>query len=635
MAPIDFVSAISAAIVLFARAITADLTVSTPPLFQYETRQLTDAIVASLPIADQKLFGFDDGAVNSTLFRRSGECKVFPGDEDWPSEETWDRFDELIDGVLIPTIPLAASCYKSWGVYDAVKCAAIMDDFRNPYLHEADPTSNMWPIFQGKTCLAFDRPNGTCTLGSYPSYAVNISTVADIQLALNFARNANIRLVIKNTGHDYLGKSLGAGALSIWTHNLKNIDFIENYKSDSGYEGPVMKLAAGVTVREVYLVAEDHDVTVVGGICESVGYAGGYIAGGGHTPMSGYYGMAADNVEALEVVTADGRFITASNSSNPDLYWALRGGGGGTYGVVTSIIVRAHPKMPIVTSLINFASGGNISNEVFYEGVRKYYEMMIPFTDAHTYSYFWIWANDNGTFSFQMTPLFAPNHTIESFNELMKPWFDRLSELGIPFTAETTRYESFYPAYNNNWGNDTVAGLNAIPGNRLFPRGRWEDPVKFEATFGAIKAHSLRGKTIGGYHQAPANRMNVDNAVSSAFRHVINFLIGAALVDGAENATSEQMTEAVDVLTNEVLGPWRAVSPESEFGGSYLNEGNVMEPNWQESFYGIQYPKLLQLKKKWDPKSVFYGPTAVGSEEWEVQDGDQGTQTQNGRLCRV
>jgi FAD/FMN-containing dehydrogenase len=179
----------------------------------------------------------------------------------------------------------------------------------------------MWPVFQGKTCLAYNRPNGTCSLGGFPVYAVNVSSVAHVQLALNFARNANIRLVIKNTGHDYLGKSLGAGALSIWTHNLKNIDFIESYKSDSGYDGPALKVGAGATVREVYQSAAKNGVTALGGICESVGYAGGYVAGGGHTPMSGYYGMAADNVEALEVVTADGRFVTASNSSNPDLYW--------------------------------------------------------------------------------------------------------------------------------------------------------------------------------------------------------------------------------------------------------------------------------------------------------------------------
>lgn len=492
----------------------------------------------------------------------------------------------------------------------------------------------MWPIFQGRTCLPYDRPNGTCTLGSFPSYAVNVSTVAHIQLALNFARNNNMRLVIKNTGHDYLGKSLGAGALSIWTHNLKDIQFIENYKSDSGYEGKAMKIAAGVTVREVYQAAHKYEVTALGGICESVGYAGGYIAGGGHTPMSGYYGMAADNVEALEVVTADGRFVTASNTSNPDLYWALRGGGGSTFGVVTSVIIRVHPKVPIVTSSFTIGTGGNVTKELLWEGIRKYFEMFIPFTDAHTYSYFWIWAQNDGL-QFQMVPFFAPNHTIDSFNALVKPWFDRLHELGIQFTPKTTLYDSFYPAYNENWGNDTVAGLTALPGNRLFPRGNWEDPEKFKKMFAVLRNQSLSGKSMGGYHQAPRNRMNVDNAVSSAFRHVISFLIGAAIVEGAENATAAELQKATDSLTYDVLGPWREVAPESEFGGSYLNEANVMEPRWQESFYGTQYPRLLELKKKWDPKSVFYATTAVGSEEWEVRDGDQGTQTQNGRLCRV
>lgn len=163
----------------------------------------------------------------------------------------------------------------------------------------------MFPVYQGMTCLPpslhSNTANLTCTLGSYPPFVVKISTVSQIQATLNFARNHNIRLVIKNTGHDYLGKSLGAGALSVWTHNLKNIEFVPEYQSDSGYKGPVLKVGAGVTVREVYKKAHENNVTALGGICESVGFAGGYIAGGGHTPMSGYYGMAADNVEALEV----------------------------------------------------------------------------------------------------------------------------------------------------------------------------------------------------------------------------------------------------------------------------------------------------------------------------------------------
>jgi hypothetical protein len=76
-----------------------------------------------------------------------------------------------------------------------------------------------------------------------------------------------MRLVIKNTGHCYLGKSSGAGALSVWTHNLKDIEFFPELKIDN-YTGRAMKVGAGVTVREVYKAAHSNNVTALGGICE-------------------------------------------------------------------------------------------------------------------------------------------------------------------------------------------------------------------------------------------------------------------------------------------------------------------------------------------------------------------------------
>jgi len=112
-----------------------------------------------------------------------------------------------------------------------------------------------------------DPRSGNCTHGGSPVYAVNVSSVTQIQLAVNFARNANLRLVIKNTGHCYLGKSGGAGALSIWTHNLKDIRFY-NRLEIPGYTGPAIKVGAGVTVREVYEEADRNGVSALGGICE-------------------------------------------------------------------------------------------------------------------------------------------------------------------------------------------------------------------------------------------------------------------------------------------------------------------------------------------------------------------------------
>ena len=127
----------------------------------------------------------------------------------------------------------------------------------------------MWPIYQGRTCFPRNdtTPSDKCTLGGYPAYSVNVTNVAHIQLALDIARNTNLRIVIKNTGHCYLGKSSGAGALSIWMQNLKQIEYLPNYKIGN-YSGPAMKAGAGVTVQEVYRAAEANQGTIQGGICE-------------------------------------------------------------------------------------------------------------------------------------------------------------------------------------------------------------------------------------------------------------------------------------------------------------------------------------------------------------------------------
>lgn len=131
-----------------------------------------------------------------------------------------------------------------------------------------DPTSTQWPLFQGLTCLppGFRNESTTCTLGGYASYSTEVTNVAQIQLAVNFARNLNIRLVVKNTGHDFADKSIGAGALSLWTHKLNDLKFYPSYVYGS-YNGPAFKLGAGVETADVYAAAEKNGVTAVGGEC--------------------------------------------------------------------------------------------------------------------------------------------------------------------------------------------------------------------------------------------------------------------------------------------------------------------------------------------------------------------------------
>jgi hypothetical protein len=233
-----------------------------------------------------------------------------------------------------------------------------------------------------------------------------------------------------------------------------------------------------------------------------------------------------------------------------------------------------------------------------------------------------------------MTPSFAPNHTIETFSALTKDFFDDLKSFNISVTPNTTFYEDFYSANKGSWGADTLGVTFIRQATRLFPESLWETEAKFNFFYTTIKDTVMNGHTVGGYHMAPGNPYKIDTAVNEAWRNTQSFLITANMLP--DNATPAQSAEASNYLTYDIIDSWRKVAPASIGGGVYLNEADIQEPNWQTDFYGAKhYPKLLALKKKWDPKDVFYATTAVGSEAWIVEDGDQGTQTQNGRLCRV
>ncbi|OAG03355.1 FAD-binding domain-containing protein [Paraphaeosphaeria sporulosa] len=612
------------------------------PLQLEETLQLSDAVITRIANNEAtkefvSYFSFDNSTIANATFsnqRKVVSCKTFPGDPSWPTKPVWDTFDALLGGGLIPTVPIASACYDSeWGEKNSVQCANVLANFTNPLFHESDPTSIMWPIFQGRTCMPSNSTVGKqCIKGGYPQYAVKVRNVAQIQLAINFARNANLRLVIKNTGHCYLGKSSGAGALSLWMHNIKDIDFLPQYEGP-GYKGPALKLAAGVTVREVYEAADRHDVTVTGAVSWSVGYAGGMITGGGQNPLAGIYGMAADHVVAFQVVTADGRFVTASEDSNPDLFWALRGGGGGTFAVVVSVIIRAHPKLNVVTANWVLDASKN-SVDAFWAGTKKFYDVFLEWADAGIYSFF-IMGNTPAPF-LNMRYLFAPNHTMESYTKLISPFFAYLEAHNISLTTPHTHtaHDSFYSAYQATWGaNSFPIGLdNSLPANRIVPRANFEK--RYNETFDLIKQHVSSGKHFLGYHKAPIAHGNTDNAVNPAWRTCALFFVTSSN-KSLDHSTPEALAIANKDLQENILQPWRDVAPVEEGGGTYLNEASVMEVDWQESFYGGYYGRLSEIKRKWDPYDVFYATTAVGSERWEVRDGEQGVQTQNGRLCRV
>lgn len=180
----------------------------------------------------------------------------------------------------------------------------------------------MAPFFANQSCDPWTPRGRPCELGPYVRYAVNATGAAHIAAAVSFAREKNVRLVIRNTGHDYLGRSTGAGALAAWTHHLKDITPVQWDGPD--FTGTALKLGAGVQGYEMLRAATALGRVAVGGECPTVGVAGGYTQGGGHSALSTNFGLAADQTLSFEVVTARGELVTASKTENTDLYWALR-----------------------------------------------------------------------------------------------------------------------------------------------------------------------------------------------------------------------------------------------------------------------------------------------------------------------
>ncbi|KAF2279781.1 FAD binding domain-containing protein [Westerdykella ornata] len=629
--------------------------VETPPeagvkLFTEETLQITDEVVNELLTNEETaeyadLFAFadstlgDEGSATSQRRRRrlrrqqSSGCKSTPGDPRWPNAERWDVFNRLLGGALEKVVPIASVCYPNseFNNYDAAQCAKITNEWHVDRTHADSDSSIMFPLFYGETCVqGTDKTaSSACTLGGYSSYSVHVSNVAQIQLAVNFARSSNLRLVIKNTGHDYNGRSTGKHALSLWTHNLKKIQYVPNYTS-STYSGPVFKVGAGVQGFELYEAAERHGVTAVAGICPSVGVFGGYTSGGGHGPVMQLFGMGADQILELQVVTADGRFVTVSPNKNSDLYWAMLGGGGGTFGIITSAVVKVHPKIPVTTSVWSFTSGP-VGPEVFWEAVKFFWDEMPKYNAAKTYSYFTVIRPFPGFYVFDMNPFFATKMTVEQFNSLTAPFFAKLSALGIPYNIETKYHTSFYPAYQATFAtlDFAIGNTGSTPGTRILPKENWEDAALRNATFAAVRDAVDKALLIQGYHQAPSSDVTVANSVNPAFRNEAGMIIA---INSITDMSPAGLKAGNEYFTNEILGPIREVTP---LGGAYGNEADISEPNWQQAFWGDNYARLLSIKQKWDPTGLFYVHHGVGSEDWVVQDGERGVQTQDGMLCRV
>lgn len=439
--------------------------------------------------------------------------------------------------------------------------------------------------------------------------------------------------MVKDTGHDFLGKSTGAGALSIWTHNFKSIEFIESYKTE-WYEGPVFRMGAGVNVGEMYEAADKYGVTAQGGECKGVGVTGGYLAGGGHNPLISKFGMASDQVLSVNLVTPDGKFLTVDESHHPGLFWAIRGEGGATWGVVTSMVVKVHPKMVVsgVTWNVNSGNDTGISTELLWKAIFLYWRKYPEYAAAGSYGYQSLFGRNLDPrigYGWSMLPWLVPDMGLEEFKNMTAPLFKEWEGIGFVVEPMFFEYDNFYEAWKNHFPHGTVGISNWRTASRLMPKRNWEDEELLNKTMETVKSVVEDGSAFVQYNvNGAAPEGTPESAVNPAWRETLMFLI-------VGNFWPEGDEEALEVLNKKLTRSWMKSLIEITPGaGGYLNEGDVMDLNFGQSFWGANYERLLAIKKEVDPWDLFWAPTAVGSEDWFVSDQLDWLTLQTGRLCR-
>lgn len=299
---------------------------------------------------------------------------------------------------------------------------------------------------------------------------------------------------------------------------------------------------------------------------------------------------------------------------------------------MTSVVIKAYPKIPVTTMTFSFLTGPNVTADTFWAGIRTYMSYFTTFTDAGAYGYFIVVGISPGQYLFNFMPFWGGNMTRPQLVKLVTPFLNDLSNLGIAVTPNITEYDSLYKAFNGSFPPEQVGAPVGNSASRLFPRENFASPVKLNATLGAVRYAVEQGGVLIGYNIRPAVNpaVNQSNSVNPAWRNTETlFILGGPAVPG--NATDAQVAAASKVLTTDWMQRWRDVSPGA---GSYMSEGDINEPGFQQSFYGSYYPRLYDLKQKYDPTGLFYAPTAVGSEDWYITGQIPYLPTENGRLCK-
>ena len=575
------------------------------------------------------LFGVNSSIVGSVVMEKQVDKKRFQLDEGtyycnpslpcWPTQDEWGYLNKKVKGNLIQSKLPQESC-KSSSYKDACK-------MHNPFFLESIP---------GGTQITGMLNAWDATISPY---AVAAENAQDVAAAVNFARKHKLKVAIKGTGHDYFGRSNAPDSLLIWTHKMRDIKIDDKFVCQGCNQNeavPAVTFGAGTRWLELYnVVATEHKRYVQGGGCTSVGAAGGFPQGGGYGSYSKRFGTGAANIVEIEVITADGKIRIANKHNNSDLFWSLRGGGGGTFGVVSKMTMKTHDT-PTESYLI--------SGDIKIEDAEKFKELIEQFI------HFFREKLNNEHFGEKVTfkkdslafRIVSINLTKRQVDSVWKPFLE---------WARKEKFEvdvniSFLGKGMDLWNRNALVKvkkdfLEEDNKGHFWWKGDLEDISYFYGTYqgkyvpssliskeiakntaqtfyDAVQHHSFSihiGKGLSGAHPY-ARRTHRETSLHPAVLDTVGlFVAGASIKD--LNRTIKDDTQTLTTLRNNVdliNKTMNILTKAIPHAGSYANEADYFQKNWQQEFWGDNYPKLLRIKKKYDPNNVFSCHHCVGSE---------------------
>jgi len=404
-----------------------------------------------------------------------------------------------------------------------------------------------------------------------PAVIVRCRTTNDVIAALALARRVELEVSIRGGGHNVAGRAVTEGGVMIDLAEMKGIA-IDPDRQTATAEG-------GVIWGELNDAAAEHGLGVTGGAVSGTGI-GGYTLGGGLGWLMAKYGLAADNLLAAEVVTAEGDVLHVDAGAHADLFWALRGGGG-NFGVATSFTYRLHPVRTIVGGLIAHPV------EAAPELLRFYRSAIADASDDLTVFAGLVHAPDGSGAKLAALIAFHTGDAVEAERDLapFKTWGSPLM-VGVgpmPYPVMNTLLDAGFPAGSLNYWLSS------------FTRGLPDELIDVAIERFATVPSAMTGILLEHFHGA-VTRVGVTETAVPHRDEGWNLLIPSVWTDTADS-------EANIAWSRQTFAAMRP-----HFGtGRWLNYlGDDQAEDAIRAAYGPNYDRLREVKRRYDPDNVFH-----------------------------